>query len=100
LFKQQGLTNGLTNKSGVFTLGITLLHMIHLKDMSHLYNFNAFTINFDMLVEEVRKITDINLQNIVKKMLKPQSYDRISFTELEEMLFEILAQAEKSLQGQ
>jgi hypothetical protein len=82
LFKQQGLVNGLTNKSGVFTLGITLLHMLHLRDMNHLYNFNNFTLNFEQLNEEVRKINDINLQNIVKKMVKPQSYDRISFTEL------------------
>jgi hypothetical protein len=79
MFKQQGLANGLTNKSGVFTLGVTLLHMIHLKDMSHLYNFNAFTLNLELLAEEVRNITDSKLQSIVKKMVKPQTYDRISF---------------------
>lgn len=37
--------------------------------------------------EEVKKIGDANIQSIVRKMLKPQTYDRISFTELEEMLF-------------
>jgi hypothetical protein len=72
--------NGLTNKSGVFTLGVTLLHMVHLRDMTHLYNFNGFTVNFDLLHEEVCKVTDANLQSILKKMLKPQTYDRISFT--------------------
>ncbi len=72
--------NGLTNKSGVFTLGVTLLHMVHLKHMTHLYNFNAFTVNFDLLHDEVRKVSDPSLQNILKKMLKPQTYDRISFT--------------------
>lgn len=46
MFKQQSLVSALTNKSGVFTLGITLLHMIHLKDMKHLYNFHAYTINY------------------------------------------------------
>lgn len=45
MFKQQSLPNGLTNKSGVFTLGITLLHLIHLKPMNHLYNFHAFAVN-------------------------------------------------------
>jgi hypothetical protein len=49
MFKQQALASGLTNKSGVFTLGITLLHMAHLRDMRHLYNFNSFSINFDLL---------------------------------------------------
>jgi len=57
--------------------------MIHLQDMTHLYNFHNFTLNLEYLTEEVSKITDQNLRNIVKKMLKPQTYDRISFTELE-----------------
>ena len=45
MFKQQSLINGLTNKSGVFTLGVTLLHMVHLRNMTHLYNYSSYTIN-------------------------------------------------------
>ena len=82
MLKQPSFTSGLTNKSGVFTLGITLLHMIHLRNMHHLYNFHSHTINFELLSEEIKMIDDANLRNIVKKMVKPQSYDRISFTEL------------------
>lgn len=48
-----------------------------------------------MLNEEIKKIGDGNIQTIVRKMLKPQTYDRISFTELEEMLFEVIAKADQ-----
>lgn len=48
MFKQQSM-NGLTNKSGVFTLGVTMLHMIHLQSMNHLYNFNTYSMNLDLL---------------------------------------------------
>lgn len=38
IFKMQAVNNGLTNKSAVFTLGLTILAMAYLQDMSHLYN--------------------------------------------------------------
>ena len=49
IFKMQTASNTLTNKSAVFTLGMTILGMVHLTDLHHLYNLNTFTIN----VEEI-----------------------------------------------
>ena len=49
MFKQQSITNALTNKSAVFTLAISLLNMIHLRPMHHLYNYDTYTINLDLL---------------------------------------------------
>ena len=37
IFKMQSANNTLTNKSGVFTLGVTLLSMVHLTPLHHLY---------------------------------------------------------------
>jgi hypothetical protein len=74
MFKQQSMVNGLTNKSGVFTLGITLLNTIHLRNMNHIYNYDNYTINLDILSEEIKKVKDMDLQKILTKMLKVQSY--------------------------
>lgn len=43
----QAVSNGLTNKSAVFTLGMTILSLIYLESMSSLYNYNNFTINLE-----------------------------------------------------
>lgn len=45
IFKMQSVTNALTNKSAVFTLGLTILSMINLCSMNYLYNFSSFTVN-------------------------------------------------------
>lgn len=78
MFKQQSLI-GLTNKSGVFTLGISLLSMIHLRNMYHLYNYDTYTINLELMHEEINKVKHHMLQKILVKMLKIQTYERISF---------------------
>lgn len=44
-----------------------------------------------MLQEEIRKVKDGDLQSVLKQMLKVHSYERITFTELEEMLYEIIS---------
>ncbi len=41
----QSVTNGLANKSAVFTLGMTLLHMIFLTPVSYLYNESNFSLD-------------------------------------------------------
>ena len=87
----QSTSNGLTNKSGVFTLGMTILNMIYLTPMNRLYNFNTLTINTEDMNELINKIEDLDLQLILTKMLKYHSYERITFTELEEMLFDIIS---------
>lgn len=92
MFKQQSIVNGLTNKSGVFTLGISLLNMVHLRPMHHLYNYESYTINIELMNDEIHKIKDHTLQKILIKMLKVQTYERITFAELEDMLFEYICQ--------
>ena len=82
MFKQQSIVNGLTNKSGVFTLGISLLNMVHLRPMHHLYNYESYTINIELMNDEIHKIKDYTLQKILIKMLKVQTYERITFAEL------------------
>lgn len=89
----QSTSNGLTNKSAVFTLGMTILNMIYLTPMNRLYNFNNLTINTEDMNELINKIEDIDLQLILTKMLKYHSYERITFTELEEMLFDIISKS-------
>lgn len=44
----------IANKSGVFTLALTILHMIYLKPMSYLYDFEQLTID----MEELHKLID------------------------------------------
>ena len=65
--------------------------MIYLTPMNPLYNFNNLTINTEEMNELINKIEDIDLQLILTKMLKYHSYERITFTELEEMLFDIIS---------
>lgn len=43
----QTAPNGLTNKSGVFTLGMTLLHMALLTPVAHLYNSTSYSIDYE-----------------------------------------------------
>ena len=87
----QTATNTITNKSSVFTLGMTILSMIHLSDLSHVYNSLSYTIDNEEINGLVDVITDKDLKNVLKKMLKYHSYERITFTSLEEMLYEIIS---------
>lgn len=76
----QAVSNGLTNKSAVFTLGMTILSLIYLESMNYLYNFNTFTVNLEEITTLIEKIEDRDLREILRKMLKPHSYERITFT--------------------
>ena len=90
----QTANNTLTNKSAVFTLGMTILAMVHLSDLHYLYNFSTYTINVEEIGLLTGAIHDTDLRNILGKMLKFHSYERITFTELEEMLYEIIQESE------
>lgn len=70
----QAVNNGLTNKSAVFTLGVTILAMAYLQDMGRLYNPTTFTVNVDKINSLVEGLQDYDLRNILKKMLKYRSY--------------------------
>jgi hypothetical protein len=70
----------INNKSGVFTLGITFLHMLTLRDMSLLYNYNSHSIDQSQLNSLLEEVEDMDLQLILKKMLKIHTYERITFT--------------------
>ena len=76
----QAVSNGLTNKSAVFTLGMTILSLIYLESMNYLYNFNTFTVNLEEITTLIEKIEDRDLREILRKMLKHHSYERITFT--------------------
>jgi serine/threonine protein kinase len=58
IFKMQSVTNALTNKSAVFTLGVTVLSMVHLSSMAHLYNYQAHTINHEELKTLIESVGD------------------------------------------
>jgi len=91
IFKMQSASNTLTNKSAVFTLGMTLLSMIHLTSLNHLYNLKNSTLDYEEVCTLVSEVQDQDVQVILQKMLKWHSYERIVFTELEEMLFEMIS---------
>ena len=90
IFKMQAANNALTNKSAVFTLGMTILSMVHLSSLSHLYDFHVFSLNMEQVNRLVSEVRDRDLRHILGKMLKVHSYERIMFTELEEMLEEVV----------
>ncbi len=58
--------------------------------MNELYNYQDYTINMDLLNQLVEKISQHEIKDIIRKMLKYHGYDRITFTELEEMLYNVL----------
>jgi hypothetical protein len=70
----QAVSNGITNKSAVFTLGVTILAMVYLQDMGHLYNSTHFTVNIDKINGLVEGLRDNDLKSILNKMLKYRSY--------------------------
>ena len=80
IFKLQTATNTITNKSAVFTLGMTILSMVHLSDLHDIYNFNTYTINNEEINELINMIYDEDLKKILVKMLRYHSYERITFT--------------------
>lgn len=82
-----------SNKSSVFTLGVTLLSVIHLRDMSHLYRRNL-SMDTGKLSHYIDSIENKEIKNVLAKMCKLAHYDRISFPELEDMLFEILEKSD------
>ena len=96
IFKMQSAPNGITNKSAVFTLAVTVLTMLYLTPMTHLYNLDNYTINFEELREYLTSIEDSDIREVLSKMLKSHSYERITFTELEEMLYEMISKNDKN----
>jgi hypothetical protein len=54
----QSANNSLSNKSAVFTLGMTLLSMIHLTPLSHLYNLKTFTLDYEEICSMVSEVYD------------------------------------------
>ena len=58
--------------------------------MNELYNYENLTINMDLLNQLIEKIAHKEIKDVIKKMLKFHGYDRITFTELEDMLYNIL----------
>ncbi len=79
-----------SNKSSVFTLGITLLHILSLEPMTELYDYENCTINIELLNQLIDKISQQEMRVVLSKMLKFHTYERITFTELEEMLYNVL----------
>lgn len=70
----QSANNSLSNKSAVFTLGMTLLSMIHLTPLSHLYNLKTFTLDYEEICSMVSEVYDDEMQSVLQKMLKWHSY--------------------------
>jgi hypothetical protein len=58
--------------------------------MNELYNYEKFTINMELLNQLIEKIAHKEIKDVIKKMVKFHGYDRITFTELEDMLYNIL----------
>lgn len=46
-----------SNKSSVFTLGITLLHILSLEPMNELYDYENCTISVELLNQFIDKLT-------------------------------------------
>ena len=70
----------LNNKAGVFTLALTILHLINLKPMNFLYDLEEMSIDYTTLNALVDSISDDDIRHIVRKMVKPAAYERITFT--------------------
>jgi hypothetical protein len=58
--------------------------------MNELYNYESSTINMELLSQLIEKIAHVEIKEVIKKMVKFHGYDRITFTELEEMLYDVL----------
>ena len=58
--------------------------------MNELYNYENCTINMELLNQLIEKIAHLEIREVIKKMIKFHGYDRITFTELEDMLYNIL----------
>ena len=70
----------LNNKSGVFTLAISILHLLNLKPLTYLYDLDEMTIDFPSLNKLVDAVSDDDIRHILRKMVKPAAYERITFT--------------------
>jgi hypothetical protein len=70
----------LNNKAGVFTLALSILHLINLKPINFLYDFEELAIDFTALNKLVDSISDDDIRHIIRKMVKPAAYERITFT--------------------
>lgn len=51
--------------------------------MNELYDYENCTINMELLNQLIDKISQQEIREVLSKMLKFHSYDRITFTELE-----------------
>lgn len=67
--------------------------------MNELYDYEKCTVDMEMLATLIDQVTQREIKSVLRKMLKYHTYERITFTELEEMLFDILERPEGEEMG-
>ena len=68
-----------TNKSGVFTLGMTILSISISEDLQDIYE-DLLIIDSSKLSKKINRVENENIREILKKMLKIAPYERLTFT--------------------
>lgn len=76
----------LSNKAAVFTLGMSILSAMSLADLTYIYK-DGNVVDLAEIKSLLEKIPTEEMRNVLSKMLKAAPYERISFPELEEMLY-------------
>ena len=74
MLKQPTTPNGITHKSAVFTLAVTMLHAATLTPQHFLYDSLTHTINPKLLKQSLHQVEDTQLECVLEKMLKIPSY--------------------------
>ena len=73
-----------------------MLHAATLFPQHFLYDKNSQTLNPQLLAQSMQQVEDPQLSCVLEKMLKVPSYERITFPELEEMLYAMMGGSEQS----
>jgi len=74
-------------KSDVFSMGMTFLECATLKKSTHVYDWNNFTVNPNILaarLEEVKKRYSATLYEMIKDMVEIEEGDRMDFIQLKQ----------------
>jgi hypothetical protein len=58
--------------------------------MDWLYDYEKLTVDVEALNGMVDKVELKEVREVLRKMVKAHGYDRVTFTELEEMLYHVL----------
>lgn len=77
------------NKSGVFTLGMTILSLAINENLADIYD-ESLSIDSAKLAKKINAIPNDDIRDCLRRMLKIAQYERLTFPEIEEMLFSIL----------